>query len=68
MSEPEIYDVEQRRVISETLASLGGDLLGTYGATKTRSEHPDAPVLATLGAYLLERYGQPHNPDQEVIG
>lgn len=54
------------REVHAILAGLGGDLLATYGETRTRAAHPDAHALAALGGYLLERYG--HHPDVKGAG
>ena len=61
---PSTSAVDER--VHAILASLGGDLLSTYGGPAMTATHPDAPMLATLGGYLTQRYGRKPTPsDQE---
>jgi hypothetical protein len=56
-----------RQIVADELASLGGHLLGVYGAgpdpaTLTSAADPaaeaQAAALGTLGGFLLQHYGQ----------
>lgn len=47
------FEAAVRRVVHEELASMGGDLLSTYG------HKPDSrPELRDFGGYLLQRFGK----------
>lgn len=49
-------------VVRAHLASMGGDLLSTYGGAETNAaaaarDRIDTDVRAAIGGYLLERFG-----------
>jgi hypothetical protein len=48
-------DERHRAIVREELASMGGDLLSTYGHLP---DNDPGRTLKTLGGYMLERFGK----------